>query len=604
MNDKDFEDIGKRLYDLEAEPANNAWARIKPEITPDDDPEKGGYFYRNWWKPLVLILPLSVYLLWPMKETAPATSADQALNNTSPNATAPAVVQEERQRDAAGTIAKAETTESSLLYDQEKADGEEPDTTETAQPGAGQKGKADALISTEKSISKAASARRGSQSKNAGQEKARNGSTTASGTSAAASFTQDVPLGNVARGVAAGTEEQKNAPLAASVDTSKKSTEGRVEDESRNDAVERENNASSGNQRMVAVPANETRTNELIDKGVSHTNEGENLAAVSQVSPKAVAETESGNLKRENEIAPNPDERIAKTNGSDSKETSPGTDPEDKSSIPKFHGPVFPARTNSDTDAAGLPEEKFLTPVDTVVSSGVTGAKKEKNFGQTWRVSFIMNPQFVFRTYRPEANDDILVTGVNKGKALPERAGFGLGFGIGKAINSNIYLDGHITLTRLNQDLSFNYSDGRVDTLLSTLLPDGSVAVSPVYRTTGYERTEKLTMGGVRIGATYYFWNNGRRRFNFAASAGMNYVLASRFTESGISPWGDTMTPAKALYNFSAGAGYSVLISRGWELLVNPNVTYFADSGNNQSPVGLNQRSYGVNLMLSKALFR
>lgn len=60
LNEKDFTEIGKRIYDLEADPPRKGWDKIAGGLK--DQSGKGGFFSRNWWKPLVLLLPLSVWM--------------------------------------------------------------------------------------------------------------------------------------------------------------------------------------------------------------------------------------------------------------------------------------------------------------------------------------------------------------------------------------------------------------------------------------------------------------------------------------------------------------------------------------------------------------
>lgn len=76
LTDKDFDDIGKRLYDLEAEPPEKGWNRIAADIVPPP-PGSGKqqtFAGRHWRKGMLLILTLTLYLMWPetkTKEVAP-----------------------------------------------------------------------------------------------------------------------------------------------------------------------------------------------------------------------------------------------------------------------------------------------------------------------------------------------------------------------------------------------------------------------------------------------------------------------------------------------------------------------------------------------------
>jgi hypothetical protein len=57
----------------------------------------------------------------------------------------------------------------------------------------------------------------------------------------------------------------------------------------------------------------------------------------------------------------------------------------------------------------------------------------------------------------------------------------------------------------------------------------------------------------------------------------------------------------KATFSFMLGAGYSYRFTGGWELMINPNITYITGKGNGYKQLSnTNQRSQGLNLMVSK----
>lgn len=59
----------------------------------------------------------------------------------------------------------------------------------------------------------------------------------------------------------------------------------------------------------------------------------------------------------------------------------------------------------------------------------------------------------------------------------------------------------------------------------------------------------------------------------------------------------------KLNYNLSVGAGYSMLFNKGWELQINPTLTYFMKNVKNEElPYSFNQQSVGLQLMLLKKL--
>ena len=58
MKEQDFDEIGKRLYDLEAAPPNKGWNRIAVAL----NTLRGvSWLRKNWWKPFVLIIPALLY---------------------------------------------------------------------------------------------------------------------------------------------------------------------------------------------------------------------------------------------------------------------------------------------------------------------------------------------------------------------------------------------------------------------------------------------------------------------------------------------------------------------------------------------------------------
>ena len=99
MKDKDFDDIGKRLYDLDADPPKNGWRKIGAAIT-QGPAGRVIWLRKHWWKPLIILIPLGVYFTisdsnrLPKRESAltsieaPATT----LNATEPTDGIPADV--------------------------------------------------------------------------------------------------------------------------------------------------------------------------------------------------------------------------------------------------------------------------------------------------------------------------------------------------------------------------------------------------------------------------------------------------------------------------------------------------------------------------------
>ena len=58
MKEQDFDEIGKRLYELEAAPPDKGWKRIAGTL----NTLRGvSWLRKNWWKPFVLIIPAFLY---------------------------------------------------------------------------------------------------------------------------------------------------------------------------------------------------------------------------------------------------------------------------------------------------------------------------------------------------------------------------------------------------------------------------------------------------------------------------------------------------------------------------------------------------------------
>jgi hypothetical protein len=243
----------------------------------------------------------------------------------------------------------------------------------------------------------------------------------------------------------------------------------------------------------------------------------------------------------------------------------------------------------------------------TTVPSSINEAKpivKEKT-SKPWRVSAGFAPQFASESVRPTNNDDILVTSIsNKGQAY-QRIGYTIFLGGGKEVRRNLYLDAQLSYQRVNEQISFAYSTGQVDTLIASQQSDGMVRVMPVYHVTDAEQTLHISLAGLRVGGTFYFWQRGMRRFNIGASAGINSVLSSKKetkTDTSISSSRiDGLN--KFSYSLSISGGYSIAFAPGWEAMINPTLTYFVRTGAPKNQViNFSQRSYGLQVSLSKTI--
>jgi hypothetical protein len=256
-------------------------------------------------------------------------------------------------------------------------------------------------------------------------------------------------------------------------------------------------------------------------------------------------------------------------------------------------------------DSAAEVHEELSVAVDSLAETGTKEKAEQLKLSGIWRLSFSFLPQYLTKSITPVATDEVLVTGAGRSDS-PDRLGWGFAVGGGKAVSPNLYIDAQLSWMQINQDIAFSYATG-VDTLLTVQQPDQTYLVSPVYRVQSREITSRYTYGGLRLGGTYYFWTNRKRRFNLAASAGVHYLLSARVREKVNGEWvilnNDNLNTIN--YSLMAGAGYNLNLNRGWELLINPTYTYFLrEVKNNELPYDLNQRSVGLNIMLSRTLGR
>ncbi|HLT75435.1 MAG TPA: hypothetical protein VKZ68_10115, partial [Ohtaekwangia sp.] len=151
----------------------------------------------------------------------------------------------------------------------------------------------------------------------------------------------------------------------------------------------------------------------------------------------------------------------------------------------------------------------------------------------------------------------------------------------------------------------YTYATGKVDTLLAQLRNDGSVSVIPVYALATSEKDAAFTRGGVSVMTTYYFWANPVRRFSLSTGAGVNYLLSAKLTErsTGNTLSSDDYLDDRINYSIFVAAGYNVMLGKGWEVMFSPMLNYnLKKISTRQQPFEFTQRSYGMSVMLSKAL--
>ena len=484
MNDKDFQEIGRRLYDQEAEPPRDGWKKISAGIRSPKLPAKFAWLRKNFWIPLALMLPAAFYFY--QGETSrqdfkitPSLSADTAThqiaqgspavqtpdntahNNLNSPATSPADVEQDMQLKSERQDGRSSIT---ITQPQRRSDGtlrESSESTTQTNP----------LITTDQ-------------------------------------HSDDViEITDVRKGIAQIEEDAQT--------------------------------------RTIATGANESLT---LNSPVSVDGEENNQ-----------------------------------------KESTPSS--------------LAAAHTNKDILITAQEKELANDSVSTVTTVKEVEAKKK--YGH-WRINASFTPYYVTRSVRPIVNDEVFVTDIDDvDDKFIDRINLGFALGAGMAITERVFVDAQLSFSQSEQNTFYSYSTGNVDTLLAIQQEDQSIRLIPVYQETDRESKSKYTYGGIRFGATYYFLSTSQGRFNIAAAAGVNYLLSSTVKEKIDGQWitlsNDDLN--KLNYSIMAGAGYSMTFSKGWELMINPSLTYnLRQVKNNQLPYQLNQRPFGLNVMLSKTL--
>lgn len=123
MKDKDFDDIGKRLHDLEADPPIDGWNNIKPEL--HSPPAKVVWLRKNWWKPLVILIPVSTYLFYSngIGVTRESPSRQLLVLNEKPIADESLIVDtEKKERNSSKENLETTSTEGITLGDESISD--------------------------------------------------------------------------------------------------------------------------------------------------------------------------------------------------------------------------------------------------------------------------------------------------------------------------------------------------------------------------------------------------------------------------------------------------------------------------------------------------
>ncbi|MEJ8756906.1 hypothetical protein WG947_07870 [Pontibacter sp. H259] len=269
---------------------------------------------------------------------------------------------------------------------------------------------------------------------------------------------------------------------------------------------------------------------------------------------------------------------------------------------------------------AQLPESSNLTVPDSVsitseadsllkklASVQIDSAKHKKQ--REWYVGMHVASRYAFRQFTPTATDNVYITKLNNYEPLdPNRLGYEVAFNAGKQLKQNLYLETSISLMQLREDVSYAFTNGKVDTLLKSRTADGSYHATPVYVQNQRQLKSAYTYGGLRVGVNYYFLQNSRKRLNLTLAGGANLLLKGQTTEyiNGIQtsnvffPSADSPLE-QTNYNLLAGIGYNITLPKNYELTLMPNLNYFLGSTfSNREPFGLKPYTLGLSVQVKK----
>ncbi len=507
LNDKELEEIGKRLYDLEDNPPRGGWEKIASELA-GDNPETPPFMWKNGWKfiPLLLI-PVLTYWLWPesvpVNQTASSVGTGIDLSKADENAS------------KENATEKAETDSIRVIH-------------------------------------------------------------------------------NESRHIATQQHDINRIAIPDSNETSSTVSENNPRSEDR-------------------VVSRADITAELV-RGMTHesTNKKESGLFVDSISFKP-DRNDIASVEENNEFTTSKEQVVT-----DSSDNAPYVAAQEASKstggVLKSEEEVSATESNNvelDSKKANLIEtaEVFIVEEAEPAIADETSLADARNeakagFGP-WRISFAAIPQFADQSIRPVVNDETFVTSVGRKHKYPDYTGMGITFGMGRAVRKNLYVDAQLSYTRTKHDVSYTYATGKVDTLLAQLRNDGSVSVIPVYALATSEKDAAFTKGGVRLMATYYFRANPVRRFSLSAGAGVNYLLSAKLTErsTGNVLSSDDYLDDRINYSIFVAAGYNVMLGKGWEVMFSPMLNYnLKKISTGQQPFEFTKRSYGMSVMLSKAL--
>ncbi|MBB6612697.1 hypothetical protein H7F15_16765 [Pontibacter sp. Tf4] len=229
-----------------------------------------------------------------------------------------------------------------------------------------------------------------------------------------------------------------------------------------------------------------------------------------------------------------------------------------------------------------------------------------------WYISLAFAPRYSFKAVTPATSDDVYITSLRTNSKLdPERMGYEFGIQVGRQLKKQLYLEAGLSVMQLREDVSYSFTNGKVDTLLQVRLADGSYKATPVYATGERQLKSSFMYGGLRLGVTYFFWEQAQRRFNLTMAGGANLLVKGRtstysngtLTETIDFPSEDNLLE-QTNYNLMVGAGYNTTLHNKYELMLMPNLNYFLGSTyTKREPFGIKPYSLGLSIQLRRRFY-
>ncbi|MGV3586063.1 MAG: hypothetical protein ACO1OF_03585 [Adhaeribacter sp.] len=276
-------------------------------------------------------------------------------------------------------------------------------------------------------------------------------------------------------------------------------------------------------------------------------------------------------------------------------------------SVNKFVGTVKP-----DTAQIAAKQDSVTSENKVLAQEQKAEEKKDKPKIRNWEAGFTFATRYAFRKFTPNATDNIFITDINtRNQNQPERLGYEFGFNVARALTDNFYVETGIAWLQLKENLTYTYTTGTIDTIVVTATP-GQTNINPVYKMEERQLASSYAYGGWRLGATYYFWNNGRRRFNFSVAGGVNLLVRGvteeyrngQFSRKVVFPSRANILE-QANYNLLVGAGYNTRLGQKLDLMLMPSLNYFMGSTfKEREPLGLRPYSLGLNIALKRRFSR